>query len=127
MEPLLIIGVPGLIGGLLVALILARAGTRSAAAPGSRLAPPSPSLINMARIRVDGFGGLGMVAMATAVAIFVPRIRLTMAIAMVLGAALAGVLIARRRREGPLPSSSHHSGAHAMFVDDPPPVPSSTR
>jgi hypothetical protein len=61
-----------------------------------------------------------MVAMATTVAIFVPRIRVTIAIAMLLGAGLAWLLIARRRRQGPLPSSSRHSGAHAMLGIDTP-------
>jgi hypothetical protein len=118
MEPLIIIVVPGLLGGILVALLIlhVRRGPESAA-PG-RLEPPSPGLINMARIRINGIGGLGMVAMATTVAVFVPRIRATMTIALLLGAALAALLIAQRRRKGPLPSSSHHAGAHAMFVID---------
>jgi hypothetical protein len=72
----------------------------------------------MAHIRIDGIGGLGMVAMATTVAIFVPRIRFSMAIAVLLGVVLAALLIARRRRNGPLPSSSHHLGAHSMLVID---------
>ena len=54
--------------------------------------------------------------MAVTVAIFVPRIRLTMLIALVLGAAMSAVLIARRRK-GPLPSSSEHAGAHSLFPD----------
>ena len=120
MEPLLIVIVPGLLGGILVALLIARLARPSSVAVTERLAAPSPGLINMARIRVDGVGGLGMVAMAATVAIFVPRIRITMAIAAMLGAALAALLIARRSREGPLASSSHHAGAHAMLVIDAP-------
>jgi hypothetical protein len=76
----------------------------------------------MARIRVAGLGGLGMVAMSVVVTIFVPRIRLTMAIGLLLGAALAAVLIARRRRAGPLPSSSQRPGAHSMLSIEPPPA-----
>jgi hypothetical protein len=75
-------------------------------------------MINMARIRVTGLGGLGMVAMAVTVAIFVPRIRLTMAIALVLGAALAAVLIGFRRKQGPL-GSNNLPGAHSMLTLDP--------
>jgi hypothetical protein len=118
MEPLLIVA-PGLLGGVLVALLLMRVLLRPEREGYGRLEPPSPSLINMARIRVDGLGGMGMVAMATTVAIFVPRIRATMMIALFLGIALAALLIARRRK-GPLPSSSCHSGAHSMFVNDAP-------
>jgi hypothetical protein len=120
MEPLMIILIPGLAGGLAVALLM----TRLRAGSGSRvrvpLEPPSPGLINMAHIRVDGVGGLGMVAMAIVVAIFVPRIRLTMALALLLGTALAALLIAVRRRTGPLSSGGDHPGAHAMLDIDGP-------
>lgn len=117
MEPFLIIIVPGLLGGVLFALLFARlhAGQSDA---DTRLAPPSPGLINMARIRVSGLGGLGMVAMSVVVAIFVPRIRVTMAIALVLGAAMAAVLIAQRRRHSPW--NSQHPGAHSMLPNETP-------
>ena len=76
------------------------------------LLPPSPHLINMAKIRVSGVGGLGMVAMSVVVAAFVPGIRLSMAIAFVLGIALAAALIALRRRKGPLVSTFHLLDTH---------------
>src|SRR5688500_4882912 len=70
MEPVLIILVPGLLGGVVLALMIARYGfgPRSTTHPG-RLTPPSPSMINMATIRVEGIGGLGMVAAVVIVAI----------------------------------------------------------
>jgi hypothetical protein len=117
MAPLVIFVAAGLIGGLIMALTFIRFQKGSDLESGtSRLQPPSTNAINMARIRVTGVGGLGMVAMSVAVAVFVPRIRMTMVIGLLLGAALAAVLIARRRRNGPLPSSSQHPGAHSMLT-----------
>ena len=105
MEPLLIILVPGLVGGLILALLLAskRQATPSIVV-SRRLAAPSPSLINMANIKVEGVGGLGMLAAVVAVAVTDPRIRLATIVAAVLGLGLALVLIAMRRRTGALPS-----------------------
>jgi len=125
MEPLLIIVIPGLLGGVAFALLFIRLGGGPHGALGdARLEPPSTNIINMASIRVAGVGGLGMVAMAIIVAIFVPRIRLTMAIALLLGAVMAAVLIALRRRQGPL-GSSNHPGAHSMLLIDMPPAAAS--
>lgn len=118
MEPFVLIMVPGLLGGILVALLIVRFSRGSdRVSDDGRLEPPSTNIINMASIRVSGIGGLGMVAMAVTVAIFVPRIRLTMAIALLLGGALAAGLIAFRRRTGPLPSGNH-PGAHSMLPID---------
>jgi hypothetical protein len=119
MEPLIVVLVPGVLGGIVLAVLILRLrfGARSPA-PDARLEPPSPSLINMAHIPVQGLGGLGMVAMAIVVAIFVPRIRLSMIAAVLLGVALAAVLIAARRRTGPLSSSGRSPGAHAMLRID---------
>ena len=105
MEPLLMILVPGLLGGLALALLIAgaRTGTPSIVVP-KRLAAPSPSLINMAHIPVEGGGGLGLVAAVIAVALADPRIRVAIGIAALLGVALASVLIALRRDRGPLTS-----------------------
>ena len=118
MEPLLVILVPGIIGGGLVALVLARrpAFLQPATTPPPArraLTPTSPSLINMARIQIDGVGGLGMVAMALAVAISVPWIRLSVSLGLLFGVIVAASLIALRRRAGPLTSSSRHAGAHS--------------
>ena len=124
MEPLLLILIPGVAGGLLVAFFLAHRPARpavSAPVVQRALPPASPSLINMARIQIDGVGGLGMVAMALTVAISVPWIRLSVSLGLVLGAAVAVALITWRRRSGPLASSSRHAGAHSdsWAWDDP--------
>jgi hypothetical protein len=99
METLLIILIPGVFGGLFVSLLIARnrRGTPPTFVP-RRLELPSPSLINMSSIKVEGLGGLGMVAAVIAVAIADPRIRLATVAAMILGGALALLLIALRRR-----------------------------
>ena len=125
---LLMIVLPGMLGGLILALLIITFGRPSRhEAADIRLDPPSPHLINMARIRVAGGGGLGMVAMAITVAIFVPRIRFSMAIALVLGGALSVGLIAYRRRQGPLGSNTT-PGAHSMFpMETPPPAASTSR
>jgi hypothetical protein len=105
MEPLLIILVPGVLGGMVLALILRspRRRTSSTVVP-RRLEAPSPALINMAHIKVEGVGGLGMVAVVVIVALSDPRIRLATLIGAVLGGVLALVLIARRRHDGSMPS-----------------------
>ena len=79
MEPLLIILIPGILGGLVLSLLIARNRRGTPATFVSKpLEAPSPALINMAHIKVEGLGGLGLVAAVTAVAIADPRIRLAM-------------------------------------------------
>jgi hypothetical protein len=116
MEPLLIILVPGVLGGIVVAYVFFRLARVPSpwVTMSERLDPPSTGMINMARIRVAGGGGLGMVAMSIVVAIFVPRIRFTMALAFVLGCVMAAVLVALRRRNGNSPSGID-PGAHALL------------
>ena len=118
MEPLLIILIPGLLGGLVLALLIAvnHPRTPSVVVP-RRLESPSPSLINMANIRIEGLGGLGMVAAVVAVAVADPRIRLATIAAAVLGTGLALVLIAMRRRTGALPSSGDGPDQLTLSID----------
>jgi hypothetical protein len=113
MEPLLIILIPGILGGALLAFLLTYRPLRPATAARRSLPPPSPGHINMAHIQIDGVGGLGMVAMALSVAISVPWIRLSVSLGLLLGIVVAAALIAWRRRLGPLESSSRHAGAHS--------------
>ena len=116
MEPLLIMLVPGVLGGIILAALLATKRINLPTGVGDRrLEPTSPSLINMAHIPVGGGGGLGIVAAVIAVALAEPRIRLPIAIAALLGAALAWALIVGRRRRGPLPSSGDDSGPHSTL------------
>src|SRR4029450_8406931 len=105
MEPLLIL-IPGLLGGLVLAALIAatRRGTSPTFVP-RHLAAPSPTLINMAHIPVEGGGGLGIVGAVTIVALADARIWLGTIMALVFAGGLAPVLIAMRRRTGPLPST----------------------
>ena len=125
MDPVTLILVPGVLGGLVMAWLIVKLQRR-----GSRPTPdPFPNMsstdvINMAHIRVAGVGGLGLVAMALAVALWVPRIGQTLALGLVLGALFAAILIVRRRRTGPIASSGRSSGANtALAIDAPAAAP----
>ena len=115
MEPLLIVLVPGVIGGIILAVLLGSRWIDFRSGGGDRLEPASPSLINIAHIPVKGGGGLGIVAAVIAVAIADPRIRVAMGIAALLGVVLAAVLIARRRDRGPLSSGDGDSASPSIL------------
>jgi hypothetical protein len=116
MDPVILIVVPGLVGGLLLSLVIAalRGGSRRPT-PSVNRDLFSTDVINMARIRVAGVGGLGLFAMAAVVAWFVPRIGQTLLLGLMLGIVFAGVMILRRRRSGPMPSSGRRPGANAIL------------
>ncbi len=128
MEPLMLVVVPGFLGGLVIALFLARLQGRrppEAAPDAFSKEPLSTDVINMARIRVAGVGGLGLVAMALVVAWAVPRIGQSLAIGVVTGAVVGAVLIVfRARRRGPMPSSGERPGANTTLSID---TPAATR
>jgi hypothetical protein len=114
MEPLLLVLLFGLPGGLVLSLLIAR--YRRSTPPtfvAKRLEAPSPSLINMSSIRVEGIGGLGMVAAVIVVAIADSRIRVAIIAALLLGAALAIGLVAWRRRAA---SAGPGSGSDDPFL-----------
>lgn len=114
MEPFLIVLLPGLFGGIALSLVFARLRHwLPAPHPGQPLPAPSASLINMAHIHVEGPGGLGLVAMAGAVAFAEPHIRAATMIALLLAVPFGATLIALRSRRGPLASS--HPGAHSIL------------
>jgi hypothetical protein len=123
MEPLLIL-IPGILGGLLFALFalrFRRGGTSNLPVGSGRPETPPTDVINMAHIRVAGVGGLGLVAMAAAVALDIPRIGMSVGAGLVLGAAYAAVVVFRSRRE-PMPGS-RAPGANAVLSIDLPETP----
>ncbi len=116
MLSLLVMVMLGVSGGLAVAVLIPvlRLGRRALVVP-RRLAQPSPAIINMAHIPVDGVGGLGLVAAVVVVALWDPRIRIAMTGAAVLGAGLALGLSAIRRRAGTPPFDGDDPGDRSML------------
>ena len=122
-QPMLIAIILESIGILIIALLLARShpgpGPGSASVAFDR-EPLSTDVINMAHIRVAGIGGLGFVAMAAVVAIYIPSIRASLAIGLALGVLFGVGLIVWRRRTGPMPSSGRRPGANTVLsIDEP--------
>jgi hypothetical protein len=121
MDPVTLVLVPGILGGLAIAWLIAGLHGRG---PKTLPVPSelsiSTDVINIAHIRAAGLGGLGLFAMAVVVAVFVPGIRLAVGVGLLSGAALGVVLILRRRRTGPLPSSGGSAGANVVLSIDHP-------
>src|SRR5580765_8228517 len=109
------------VGGLVVALLLALFHHRSSrvreSLPG-RDDAPLVDPIHIVHIRVTGIAGLGFVLLALSVAVYIPSIGVSLATGAALGIVFAVVLIVRRRRSGPLPSSGERPGANTMLSID---------
>jgi len=99
-DPVTAVVVPGFLGGLVIAAVIVLLEHRRHHSPSVvlpyRPLPISTDVINMARIKVAGVGGLGLVAMSAAVALNVPRIFDAVAVGLGLGMCMALVLIVRR-------------------------------
>lgn len=118
MDPVTLVVVPGFLGGVVIAFVFIRLQRRSLNRSDPFQNDSPTDVINMARIRVAGVGGLGLVAMATVVAFAVPRIGQTLAAGLVLGAVMAVGLIALRSRTGAMPSSGQQVGANTTLAID---------
>ena len=123
MDPLILVLVPGVLGGLVIAglVVLSNRRVRRTSPPmlPHRLESVSPHMINMASIKVAGIGGLGLVAMSVVVAVGVPQIGQSVGIGLGLGAIAAGVMIFRSRKTGGMPSSGQRMGANVtLSIDD---------
>jgi hypothetical protein len=121
MDPVVLVVVPGFLGGLVIALavfLLQRRPSRGSSLASAPSQPLSTDIINAASIKVAGIGGLGLVAMAATVALNVPRIGQTLAIGLFLGLAMAAAMILSRRRSGSMPSSGRQAGANTVLAID---------
>src|SRR5262249_29511968 len=118
METALAMMLPGLVGGLVLALVLGRLNRVPSSNPERRAAlePISPDMINMAHIRVAGVGGLGMIAASLIVAVNLPEIGFALLVAMVLGAIVGGGLIVYRSRWNPPGTSGPDDMPPALFA-----------
>jgi hypothetical protein len=100
MDPVTLVLVPGILGGIVLAVLFFKLQAPPHTTDPFQADGRSTDVINMAHIRVAGVGGLGLVAMAAAVAWAVPRIGQTLALGLVLGGVAAGILILARRSRG---------------------------
>ena len=101
MDPLTLFIASGVLGGVLIASVmlwLHRRSVPEGVAVPYRSEPLSADIINISSIKVAGVGGLGLVAMAAAVAIDIPRIAQSVGIGMGLGVIAAFATILWRRR-----------------------------
>lgn len=124
MDSIVLLVVPGFLGSLAIAWLALKLHQRrrhDVSSDGSGDPPPATDVINIARIRVAGVGGLGLVAMAAVVSWAVPGIGVPVMVGLVLGTILALALILRRRLAGPMPSSGRRAGANTMLSIDGPP------
>lgn len=100
-------------GGLLAGLLtLTNRKVSSTVVTRSAIEPLSPDAINMAHIKVEGIGGLGLMAAGVIVAISLPEIGVSLLAGVGLGAGIAVGLIAYR---------SHVSATGAGGSDGQPP------
>ena len=117
----MLIVVPGVLGGVVIAVAIAvyrwhfQSRQSEQRLPSEQL---STDVINVSSIRVAGVGGLGLVAMAAAVAWNIPRIGQTIELGFLLGILMAVALIVVRHRFGGMPSSGRHGGANTMLAID---------
>jgi hypothetical protein len=116
--------IPGVLGGVIAGLIMLRRH-RFGSQPATSVPPhtverdlPPTDVINAARIRVAGIGGLGLVAMAVVVGLVFPLTRFALLAGLIGGAIAAWAIVIYRRRRGPIASSEGGlPGARTVFVD----------
>ena len=117
--------VPGLVGGLFLAGLLARLNRRpsSGVVHRSTLDPISPDVINMAHIRVAGVGGLSMIAAGIVIAVSLPEIGFSLLAGVGFGAMIAvGLVVYRSRATAARPGGHDGLPPSVLALDDPSPA-----
>ena len=117
--------IPGVLGGLIAALIMVRRH-RFGSQPPTSVPPhaveedmPPTDVINAARIRVSGIGGLGLVAMCGVIAIALPQVGSSILVGFIGGAIAAWGIVNYRQKRGPISSSNRGlPGARTLLVDE---------
>jgi hypothetical protein len=125
MGPFGFLVIPGVLGGLIAALIMVRRH-RFGSQPPTSVPPhaveedmPPTDVINAARIRVSGIGGLGLVAMCGVIAIALPQVGGSILVGFIGGAIAAWGIVSYRQKRGPISSSGRGlPGARTLLVED---------
>ena len=93
----MIISAGGLIGGAIMILVNRRQHQPPLSVPDAFARNQPDGILNVSRIRVAGLGGLGMVAVAAAMALTIPAIGVSLGLGLVGGFLIAVALIPYRR------------------------------
>ena len=92
-----LIAVGGVIGGLVMIVVNRRPHQPPLTVPDAFARNQPEGILNVSRIRVAGLGGLGMVAVAAAMALTIPAIGVSLGLGLVGGFLIAVALIPYRR------------------------------
>jgi hypothetical protein len=109
--------VGGAISAGVMVLLSRRAHHVPISVPDSFGAGLTSDVINVSHIRVAGVGGLGMTAVALAIAYTFPQIGLSLALGLVGGFAGGVAAILYRRRQGPFDSGRGQVGGRSVLVE----------
>ena len=125
MNLIAVFAVPGFVGAFVVGTCLIwlnRRSRRLRPSSQGRDQDPTTDPINISHIRVAGFGGLGLVAMALVIAFALQSVGISLAIGLALGTLGAIAVIVGRRRTGPMRSSGRRPGANTtLSIETPEP------
>lgn len=92
-----LIAVGGVVGGLVMILLNRRQHQPPLTVPDAFARNQPEGILDVSRIRVAGLGGLGLVAVAAAMALTIPAIGVSLALGLVGGFLIAIALIPYRR------------------------------
>ena len=112
-----------LLGGSVFAAMMALTNRRPSSGLVSRsvVEPLSPDAINMSHIRVEGVGGLGLIAAGVVIALYLPGVGVSLVAGVGLGAAIAvGLILYRSRLSATRPGGYNGQPPSLLTLDDHP-------